>query len=114
MVKTEFWYSEVGSRAEGRNKSTRESKRWWLPLPRVPEAGLSETARNKLLCKAKVVLQVFKAAKAINESVLLEMPVPHIIKDALPKVSLQHHLQHTRVPYKKLFLVIYMNEELYS
>ncbi|KAK3183483.1 hypothetical protein Dsin_030769 [Dipteronia sinensis] len=85
MVNTEFWYSEVGSRAEGRNKSTRESKRWWLPLPQVPTTGLSDTGRKKLLCQGKVVYQVFKAAKSINDNVLLEMPVPAIIRDALPK-----------------------------
>ncbi|XVE57268.1 hypothetical protein DITRI_Ditri04bG0077800 [Diplodiscus trichospermus] len=85
MVNTEFWYAEVGSRAEGRNKSARESKRWWLPLPQVPKTGLSDTERKKLQCKARVVHQIFKAAKSINENVLLEMPLPSIIKDALPK-----------------------------
>ncbi|XP_007040892.2 PREDICTED: rop guanine nucleotide exchange factor 14 isoform X1 [Theobroma cacao] len=85
MVNTEFWYAEVGSRAEGRNKSAKESKRWWLPLPQVPKTGLSDTERKKLQCKGKVVHQVFKAAKSINENVLLEMPVPSIIRDALPK-----------------------------
>ncbi|CAN0840563.1 Rop guanine nucleotide exchange factor 14 [Linum grandiflorum] len=84
MVNNEFWYSEVGSRAEGRNKSTRLSKRWWLPLPQVPIAGLSDSERKKLIQKSRVVYQVFKAAKAINDSVLLEMHVPTIIKDALP------------------------------
>ena len=83
MVSTEFWYAEGGSRAEGR----RQSRRWWLPLPQVPTSGLSETERKKLLNQGKVVHQVFKAAKSINESVLLEMPVPTIIKDALPKAS---------------------------
>ncbi|XP_057477162.1 rop guanine nucleotide exchange factor 14-like isoform X2 [Actinidia eriantha] len=81
MVSTEFWYAEGGSRAEGR----RQSRRWWLPLPQVPTSGLSETERKKLFNQGKVVHQVFKAAKSINESVLLEMPVPTIIKDALPK-----------------------------
>ncbi|PSS01270.1 Rop guanine nucleotide exchange factor like [Actinidia chinensis var. chinensis] len=75
MVSTEFWY------AEGR----RQSRRWWLPLPQVPTSGLSEIERKKLLNQGKVVHQVFKAAKSINESVLLEMPAPTIIKDALPK-----------------------------
>ncbi|CAN1139325.1 Rop guanine nucleotide exchange factor 14 [Linum perenne] len=84
MVNNEFWYSEVGSRAEGRNKSTRLSKRWWLPLPQVPTAGLSDSERKKLIQKSRVVYQVFKASKAINDSVLLEMHVPTIIKDALP------------------------------
>uniref|UniRef100_A0A2K2B4Z0 PRONE domain-containing protein n=1 Tax=Populus trichocarpa TaxID=3694 RepID=A0A2K2B4Z0_POPTR len=85
MVNTEFWYSEVGSRAEGRTKSAKESKRWWLPLPQVPTNGLSDSGRTKLLNQSKVVYQVFKAAKSINETILLEMPVPTIIKDALPK-----------------------------
>lgn len=86
MVKTEFWYSETGSRAEGTNKTTSESKRWWLPSPKVPKPGLSNSARKKLLDKGKVVYQVFKATKSINENVLLEMPVPSIIKEAIPKV----------------------------
>lgn len=88
MVNTEFWYTEVGSRAEGRTKSTKQSKRWWLPFPQVPTTGLSDSEKKKLLYQSKVVYQVFKAAKSINENVLLEMPVPTIIRDALPKVSL--------------------------
>ncbi|XP_015085849.1 rop guanine nucleotide exchange factor 14-like isoform X1 [Solanum pennellii] len=85
MVNTEFWYTEVGSRAEGRSRSAGESKRWWLPSPQVPIAGLSDPERNKLLNQGKLVNQIYKAAKAINENVLSEMPVPTIIKDALPK-----------------------------
>jgi hypothetical protein len=85
MVNTEFWYSEIGSRAEGKNKSTSESKRWWLPSPQVPKPGLSNSGRKKLLDKGKVVYQVFKATKAINENILLEMPVPIVIKEAIPK-----------------------------
>ncbi|XP_017627117.1 rop guanine nucleotide exchange factor 14 isoform X2 [Gossypium arboreum] len=85
MVNAQFYYAEVGSRAEGRNKSARESKRWWLPLPQVPKTGLSDTERQKLQCKGKVVYQVFKAAASINENVLLEIPLPSIIRDALPK-----------------------------
>uniref|UniRef100_A0A5B7AWU5 Putative rop guanine nucleotide exchange factor 14 n=1 Tax=Davidia involucrata TaxID=16924 RepID=A0A5B7AWU5_DAVIN len=85
MVNTEFWYAEGGSRAEGRSRSARQSKRWWLPSPQVPNSGLSDTERKKLLYQGKMVRQVLKAAKSINENVLLEMPVPTIIKDALPK-----------------------------
>ncbi|KAJ6712220.1 ROP GUANINE NUCLEOTIDE EXCHANGE FACTOR 1 [Salix purpurea] len=85
MVNTEFWYSEVGSRAEGRTKSAKQSKRWWLPMPQVPTTGLSDPGRKKLLNQSKVVYQVFKAAKSVNENILLEMPVPAIIKDALTK-----------------------------
>ncbi|MCD7468582.1 60S ribosomal protein L7 [Datura stramonium] len=79
MVNTEFWYTEVSSRAEGK------STKWCLPSPKVPIAGLSDTERKKLLNQGKLVNQIFKAAKAINENVLAEMPVPTVIKDALPK-----------------------------
>ncbi|GAB4857964.1 hypothetical protein Ancab_015869 [Ancistrocladus abbreviatus] len=85
MVETEFWYSEGNSRAEGRDGSARQSRRWWLPCPRVPAGGLSEDARKKLLCQGNIVHQVFKASKSINEDVLHEMLVPEIIRDALPK-----------------------------
>ncbi|KAI3804554.1 hypothetical protein L1987_26187 [Smallanthus sonchifolius] len=79
MTETEFWYDEGGSRAEGR------SKRWWLPAPQVPVGGLSDIQRKKLHNQAKLVLQIFKAAKSINETILLEMPIPKIISDVLPK-----------------------------
>ncbi|KAL3651013.1 hypothetical protein CASFOL_007416 [Castilleja foliolosa] len=85
MVDTEFWYAEVGSRAEGRSRNAGQSMRWWLPSPRVPTVGLSDIERKRLLHKGKLVYQVFKAAKSINENVLDEMSIPTTIKDALPK-----------------------------
>ncbi|KAI3707329.1 hypothetical protein L6452_25750 [Arctium lappa] len=85
MTITEFWYEEGGSQAEGRTKSVKQSKRWWLPMPQVPVGGLSDGERKKLLNQAKLVHQVFKAAKSINETILLEMPIPNIIGEALPK-----------------------------
>lgn len=98
MVSTEFWYAEGGSRAEGRSKNAlKSSKRWWLPIPQVPESGLSDSARKKLVSQGRVVHQVFKAARSINQSVLIEMPVPTIIGDALPKVAkLPSHSQVVR------------------
>ncbi|WMV43129.1 hypothetical protein MTR67_036514 [Solanum verrucosum] len=42
MVNTEFWYTEVGSRAEGRSRSAGESKRWWLPSPQSGRTSLGE------------------------------------------------------------------------
>lgn len=103
MVNTEFWYAECGSRAEGRSKVSRQSKRWWLPVPQVQATGLSDTAKQKLLNQGRVVHQVFKAARSINESVLLEMPVPTVIRDALPKVmklffyqSILNYVQHIK------------------
>ncbi|KAK6934086.1 PRONE domain, partial [Dillenia turbinata] len=87
MVNTEFWYEEGGTQSEGRNGSAKQSQRWWLPSPRVPPAGLSDTGRKKLINKGKVVNQVFKAAKSIHENILLEMPVPTGIREVLPKAS---------------------------
>ncbi|XP_056686665.1 rop guanine nucleotide exchange factor 14 isoform X2 [Spinacia oleracea] len=87
MMGTEFWYGEGNSRKEGRGGSERQSKRWWLPSPRVPSGGLSESARKKLHSQGNMVHQVFKAAKSINENVLLEMPVPKDIQEALPKTG---------------------------
>ncbi|QCD81821.1 hypothetical protein DEO72_LG2g2151 [Vigna unguiculata] len=85
MVNTEFWYAEEGSRSEGRNTTGRQSKRWWLPSPRVPRTGLSEVERKRLLHQGRIVHQIFKAAKSINDNMLLEIPVPSVIKDALLK-----------------------------
>ncbi|KAK1367689.1 Rop guanine nucleotide exchange factor 14 [Heracleum sosnowskyi] len=85
MIDTEFWYVEGSSRAEGKSCCTGQSNRWWLPSPQVPAAGLSDTERRKLLNQGKVVHQVFKAAKSINKNVLLEIPVPDVIREALPK-----------------------------
>ncbi|KAK9699096.1 hypothetical protein RND81_08G152400 [Saponaria officinalis] len=87
MVGTEFWYTEGNIRKEGGGESVsiKSSKRWWLPYPRVPAGGLSETSRKKFLSQGNLVHQVFKAAKTINENVLLEMTVPKAIQDALPQ-----------------------------
>lgn len=106
MVSTEFWYAEGGSRAEGRSKNApKSSKRWWLPIPQVPESGLSDSARKKLINHGRLVHQVFKAARSINQSVLLEMPVPTIIKDALPKVGKlpSQSLVASTLPIKKCY-----------
>ncbi|GAB2272890.1 hypothetical protein Dimus_007707 [Dionaea muscipula] len=86
MVKTEFWYAEGSTLSEGRDGSSLEGKRWWLPFPRIPRNGLSEKARKKLLCQGNLVHQVFKAAKSINEDVLHGMPVPGALKEAVPRV----------------------------
>ncbi|GER54744.1 Rop guanine nucleotide exchange factor [Striga asiatica] len=64
MVDTEFWYTKVGSEAE---------------------VGLSNIDRKRLLHKGKLVYQVFKAAKSINENILAAMPIPAVVKDSLPK-----------------------------
>lgn len=94
MTETEFWYAEGGSRtAEGKaaqggggGGGVRPGKRWWLPSPRVPESGLSLSQRKKLGFQGKCVYQVMKAVKSINEQILLQIPLPDAIRDALPKV----------------------------
>ncbi|XP_038978114.1 rop guanine nucleotide exchange factor 14-like isoform X1 [Phoenix dactylifera] len=87
MVETEFWYVEDGSRTEGRSGcgGVRLSKKWWLPSPRVPDSGLSPSQRRRLGFLGKIVHQVLKAAKSINEQVLHQMPIPDAIQDALTK-----------------------------
>ena len=94
MIDTEFWYEESGSRADGRGKITgpRKSKKWWLPSPCVPEEGLSQFQRKRLVFQAKLVHQILKAAKSINEQVLFHMPIPAAVMDALPKVSIHFNL----------------------
>jgi PRONE (Plant-specific Rop nucleotide exchanger) len=85
MFETEFWYEECGNKSG--QDGQKQSKRWWLPSPRVPEIGLSEFERKKIVFRAKVVHQVLKAAKSINEQVLLQMPLPPTVSDALPKAN---------------------------
>ncbi|CAA7411141.1 unnamed protein product [Spirodela intermedia] len=92
MVETEFWYAEGRSRTAekaaqggGGGGGGRPGKRWWLPSPRVPEAGLSRSQRKKLGFQGKCVYQVMKAVKSINEQILLQIPLPDAIRDALPK-----------------------------
>ncbi|KAG9452919.1 hypothetical protein H6P81_005823 [Aristolochia fimbriata] len=106
IVDTEFWYAEGGSRAEGR----RQNMKWWLPSPRVPRCGLSSTERKKLSYRGKYVHQVLKAARSINQHVLLEMHVPSLVADALPKsarANLGEHLHKAlcmeRVPVEEIF-----------
>lgn len=85
MVSAEFWYTEGGSWAEGRSQRTSSMRSWLVPLPQLPITGLSQNERAKMLNLGKVVHQIYKAAKSINETVLLQLPVPTLIKDALPK-----------------------------
>ncbi|KAJ3680718.1 hypothetical protein LUZ60_016996 [Juncus effusus] len=87
MTGTEFWYEECGTKSGGQNGQQKQSKRWWIPSPRVPESGLSEFSRKKLIFHAKLVHQVLKAAKSINEQVLLQMILPPSAPNALPKTG---------------------------
>jgi hypothetical protein len=98
MVDTEYWYEESGSRADGRGKDKGpwQSKKWWLPTPCVPEIGLSQSQRKRLVFQAKLVLQILKAAKSINEQVIFQMPIPEAVMNALPKASIQSRLHNLK------------------
>jgi hypothetical protein len=92
---TEFWYVDQGivaADSEGsasfRKSIQRQEEKWWLPVPRVPEAGLSEKSRKKLNHSRESASQILKAAMSINSIALAEMEVPESYLETLPKVSL--------------------------
>ncbi|XP_057772941.1 rop guanine nucleotide exchange factor 1-like [Salvia miltiorrhiza] len=95
---TEFYYVDRGIIvADGEHikayqsspSSTRPSitleEKWWLPFPKVPANGLSDESRMILQQCKECTQQIFKAALAINSSVLLDMEVPQVYFDTLPK-----------------------------
>ncbi|EPS63690.1 hypothetical protein M569_11093, partial [Genlisea aurea] len=85
MAEAEFWYADEGG--GNRGEGSRRSAKWWFPSPQVPSAGLSDTERKRLLHHGRFMHQIFKAAKTINRNVLLEIPIPVAIKEALPKAG---------------------------
>jgi hypothetical protein len=78
---TEFWYEKGGD-----NK--RDDDKWWMPTVKVPAEGLSDVTRKWLQYQKECVNQVLKAAMAINAQVLMEMEIPEIYIESLPKVHL--------------------------
>ncbi|XP_073001067.1 rop guanine nucleotide exchange factor 3 [Typha latifolia] len=90
--KTEFWY--VDERKQSFNCSTsksfrrlsqRNEEKWWLPVPCVPDSGLSEKSRKELQQKRDCAKQIQKAAVAINTGILSEMELPESYLATLPK-----------------------------
>lgn len=79
--------SEKESKSGSRLSMQRQEEKWWLPTPKVPGSGLSEDAKRKLQHQREAINQILKAAMAINGQVLLEMEVPDVYWDSLPKVS---------------------------
>uniref|UniRef100_A0A0D9VEM6 PRONE domain-containing protein n=1 Tax=Leersia perrieri TaxID=77586 RepID=A0A0D9VEM6_9ORYZ len=75
---TEFWYEKGGD-----NK--RDDDKWWMPTVKVPSEGLSEVTRKWLQYQKECVNQVLKAAMAINAQVLVEMEIPEVYIESLPK-----------------------------
>lgn len=68
-----------------RRCSIRLEEKWWLPFPKIPPSGLSEETRKRLQQFRENAIQIFKAAVAINNSVLLEMEIPNVYLKSLPK-----------------------------
>ncbi|CAI9753801.1 unnamed protein product [Fraxinus pennsylvanica] len=68
-----------------KNTDGRTDDKWWIPTPKVPPNGLSETTRKWLQSQKDSVNQVLKAAMAINAQVLSEMEIPESYIDTLPK-----------------------------
>lgn len=88
----EFWYVDQGIVAQDadgsasfRKRNQRQEEKWWLPVPRVPPAGLSENSRKKLNHTRESASQILKAAMSINSIALDEMEVPESYLDTLPK-----------------------------
>lgn len=93
---TEFWYVDQGilaPEADGsasfRRPFQRQEEKWWLPVPRVPAAGLHDDTRKQLQHKRDGTNQILKAAMAINSNILAEMEVPESFLDFLPKVCIE-------------------------
>ncbi|EPS62710.1 hypothetical protein M569_12079 [Genlisea aurea] len=96
---TEFFYVDRGivvaddeslvdypcSPSSGSRPSIAMEEKWWLPFPKVPPNGLSRRARRRLQQCKECTHQIFKAAVAINSSVLAEIQVPQIYIENMPK-----------------------------
>ncbi|KAA3477029.1 rop guanine nucleotide exchange factor 9-like [Gossypium australe] len=80
----EFWYVSKNENQDIDNSSQRDDK-WWHPIVKVPENGLSETSRKRLQYQKESVNQVLKAAMNINAQVLSEIQIPESYIDSLPK-----------------------------
>ncbi|KAL3650202.1 Rop guanine nucleotide exchange factor 7 [Castilleja foliolosa] len=92
FTESEFWYVDQGIGAPGaahsvsfRKAMQRQEEKWWLPVPRVPPNGLSDSTRKRLSHNLECTSQILKAASAINSSVLAEMDVPKSYLETLPK-----------------------------
>jgi hypothetical protein len=109
--KTEFWYvKDKGQKDDSaatpcRPVSLRGGDKWWLPVPCVTKPGLTDSARRDLQQKRDCASQIHKAAMAINNSVLAEIRIPDLYKQALPKVT-------SNPFYKRLSKVSYNSSAL--
>lgn len=65
--------------------STRTEEKWWLPFPKVPSNGLSEETKKRLQQCRECTNQIYKAAAAINSTVLKVIEIPKEYLDRLDK-----------------------------
>ncbi|MCE3050418.1 hypothetical protein HAX54_047156 [Datura stramonium] len=66
-------------------KNGRKDDKWWIPTPKVPPNGLSDSMRKWLRFQKDSANQIHKAAMAINAQVLSEMEIPESYIESLPK-----------------------------
>ncbi|XP_038905547.1 rop guanine nucleotide exchange factor 7-like isoform X2 [Benincasa hispida] len=93
FVDSEFWYvdqgilaaDQVDASSSFRKVLERQDEKWWLPIPRVPNGGLSESSTRQLHHKRDCTNQILKAAMAINSLTLAEMDIPISYLESLPK-----------------------------
>ncbi|KAJ1694744.1 hypothetical protein LUZ63_011442 [Rhynchospora breviuscula] len=98
---TDFWYGDKGNESFNSSKSfSRSEDKWWVPVPCLPDNGLSAHARKELQQKRECANQIHKAAMAINNDILAEMEVPESYIITLPKSGrlsvgdeIYHHMQ---------------------
>lgn len=57
-----------------------------LPVPQIPQNGLSLDSKAKLHRKRECAVQILKAAMLINTDTISKMDVPKSYHESLPKV----------------------------
>lgn len=90
----EFWYVEKGkSENIGTDDSSlfeepldKQKANWQLPVPQIPQNGLSLDSKTKLQRKRECASQILKAAMSINTDAISKMEVPKSYLESLPKV----------------------------
>ncbi|KAG6479895.1 rho guanine nucleotide exchange factor 8-like [Zingiber officinale] len=81
----EFWYVSKDANESEKENSNKNDGKWWLPIVKVHPNGLSEVSQKWLQFQKDSVNQVLKAAMAINSQVLMEMEIPGVYLESLPK-----------------------------
>ncbi|KAF3335559.1 rop guanine nucleotide exchange factor 3-like protein [Carex littledalei] len=100
---TDFWYGDPRNDSFKSTKSfSRSEDKWWVPVPCLPDNGLSILASKELQKKRDCANQIHKAAMAINNDILAEMEVPESYITTLPKSGrlsvgddIYYHMQTT-------------------